>query len=61
MSNLQKPADSRKADGVPNAGVVSTGEVNVLLVSVSVPSLVTMFDGVIMSDKIAMFVSYIMG
>jgi hypothetical protein len=44
-----------KADGVPNAGAVNTGEVKVLLVSVSDPVLVTRFVGVIMSDKLAMF------
>jgi len=45
---------STKAEGVPKAGVVSVGEVNVLLVSVSVPVLVTRFVGVMMSDKLAM-------
>jgi hypothetical protein len=47
--------------GVPRAGVVKTGAVSVLLVSVLVDVSVTRFVGVIMSDKFAMFVSYITG
>jgi hypothetical protein len=42
------------AEGVPKFGVVKTGAVRVLLVSVSVPVNVTRFVGVIMSDKFAM-------
>ena len=41
--------------GVPKAGVVNIGEVRVLLVSVSVPVLVTRLVGVMMSDKLAIF------
>jgi hypothetical protein len=41
--------------GVPKTGAVNTGAVRVLLVSVSVPALVTRFVGVMMSDKLAIF------
>ena len=43
--------------GVPRAGVTNVGEVNVLLVSVSVLVSVSIFDGVMMSDKLVIVYS----